>query len=252
MNMNKLTWFLIGNFIVNALKLPAILGIALGLFLAFRYSKPEPQTQWKYNFHAFSTGAYHHHLFSCLGMIAKADGVISKNEIAYATQCIQQLGLNFSQQAIAKSTFKKGAEGVNLQKICQFLKLLSLQNPHLVHNFIQQIEAMANIDPPASRQQLNLINQIRFHLKSNQQQYYQQQFNHYRQPNQLQSAYDTLGVNSKMALKEIKRTYQKLIGKYHPDRLQNQKDKSAAEEKVKKLHHAWDIIKQNHPTEQSA
>ncbi len=250
--MNKLAWFLIGNFITIALKLPAILGIILGLFLAFRYSTPQPQTQWKYNFHAFSTGAYHHHLFSCLGMIAKADGVISKHEIAYAAQCIKQLGLNYNQQAIAKSTFRQGSEGVNLQQVSQYMKVLSIHNPHLVQSFLQLLETMANIDPPASREQLNLINQVRFHLKGNQQQYYQQQFSSQSHPNQLQSAYKTLGVNSKMALKEIKRAYQKLIGKYHPDRLHNQKDKSMAEEKVKKLHQAWDTIKQHHPTEQSA
>ncbi|MDC3180693.1 DnaJ domain-containing protein [Gammaproteobacteria bacterium] len=251
--MNKLTWFLIGNFIATALKLPALVGVMLGAFLAFRYSKPTQQSQWNYNFHTFSHGAYHHHLFGCLGMIAKADNLISKNEIAYATQCMQQLGLNYSQQAIAKSTFKKGADGVNLQQICQYMRILSMQNPQLVQQFYQQLHTMANIDPPISRQQTHILNQIRYNLHQGQyQQSYQQQSYSPQGHHSLQQSYQTLGVHSKMALKDIKRAYQKLIGKYHPDRLRTQKEKSAAEEKVKQLHQAWDTIRQHHPTEQSA
>ena len=250
--MNKVSWFTIGILIAAALKIPLTIGVILGAFLAFKFAPPSSQTNWHYNFHSFSTGAYHQHLFSCLGMLAKADGHVSKKELAYAKQCIEQLGLNYHQVALAKSAFKQGSAGVNIATVANFMRLLKMSNPDLIAAFLHHLEVMINIDPPPSRQQLQILNQLKFNI-------HQGHYHHHRarQPSMggqsnLQSAYQTLGVSRDKPLKDIKRAYQKLIGKHHPDRFTSNQEKAAAEEKVKQLHLAWDTIKRHHPTTQSA
>lgn len=252
--MNKSSWFLFGMLIAAAFKAPMIVGIILGSFLAFRYAKPTPRQQWNYNyhFHNFSQGAYHQHFFSSLGMIAKADGVISKAELAFAKQCMEQMGLNYHQIEMAKSAFKNGSKGINLATTATYMRLMKMQNPNLAISFIRHLEAMANIDPPPSREQLHLINQIRFNIEQNQYQQYQTHRPFSNGQSSLQQAYRTLGVSASKPLKDIKRAYQRLIGKHHPDRFSSQTEKDQAEEKVKQLHAAWETIKRHHPTTQSA
>ena len=48
-----------------------------------------------------------------------------------------------------------------------------------------------------------------------------QQNNNYHQPqrNTIEQAYEKLGANKKQSIKEIERSYRKLLNKHHPDRL---------------------------------
>ncbi len=59
--------------------------------------------------------------------------------------------------------------------------------------------------------------------------------------NQIDEARKVLGLDETATLEEIKDAYRQLSLKYHPDRLQD-KEKGQAEEMMKKINHAKDII----------
>ena len=47
----------------------------------------------------------------------------------------------------------------------------------------------------------------------------------------------------------MKRTYRKLVGKHHPDRQRDDAARKIAEEKIKAMQQAWNVIKAHHKTE---
>jgi len=57
----------------------------------------------------------------------------------------------------------------------------------------------------------------------------------------FQDYYDILGVSRTATDKEIKSAYRKLARKWHPD-LHPGKDKDAAEEKIKKINEAYEVL----------
>lgn len=244
--MNRTSWFLLGTVISTVLKLPIIVGIGLGFFLASKFAQPRQQHEWHSTFQSFSVGAYHQHVFTSLGLMAKADGHISKKEIDYATRAMQQMGLNFHQIALAKQAFKQGANGANLAQVCNYMRMMHLANPNMVASFLAHLETISKIDGPQSRQQANIFEQIKFNIYQENQYHYQQSRQPLRSTGSLHQAYQVLGVKAQKPLKDIKRAYQKLLGKHHPDRFPEGKEKTQAEEKVKSLHSAWETIKRHH------
>ncbi len=58
---------------------------------------------------------------------------------------------------------------------------------------------------------------------------------------QIDEARKLLGLDETVTLEEIKDTYRQLSLKYHPDRLQG-KEKKQAEEMMKKINHAKDVL----------
>lgn len=57
----------------------------------------------------------------------------------------------------------------------------------------------------------------------------------------FQDYYEILGINRTATDKEIKSAYRKLARKWHPD-LHNGKDKETAEEKIKKINEAYEVL----------
>lgn len=84
--------------------------------------------------------------------------------------------------------------------------------------------------------------------------------NAYRQNNSpnndLQDAYDALNVNPAMTDEEIRKTYQKLVSQFHPDKLVGQGMPpdlvNAATERFKKIQAAYDFIKQRRSIDTAA
>ncbi|UTC24616.1 DnaJ domain-containing protein [Candidatus Comchoanobacter bicostacola] len=252
--MSKTAWFFFGILITTMFRAPLYVGIILGIYLAYKFGDPIPTFQWSNHFHTFSVASYHHHLFSSLGLLAKADGVISQAEISYAKQHMQKIGLNFHQTSSAKNSFKEGSMGLNLNKVCTYMQIISMQNPTLVEQFLLVCEGICHVDGAPSRNQINILNQIKFYTqRQNQNQHqYRQQTNHqpFRAFNGIQNAYQTLGVSANTSLADVKKAYRRLLSKYHPDRHPDPKKKKIAEEKVKEFHSAWDTIRKQHADKQ--
>ena len=247
------TYIFIGIGVSVLLGLSPLLGALFAAILYFRKNlKPYIHINQSQNFSTPS--AYHHHLFSLMGYLAKADGLISPNEIQVAQDIMKESGLNYAQKTLAKSAFREGSQGLNLNNTITFLKILSHTQPKMVHTFLAQQERIIHADTHKSMQQINILNQIKFHVfsqqqfHSNQQQHRQSQ---YAPPTMgsLQDAYRMLGIKPSMDFATMKKTYRKLIGKHHPDRQRTEQDKKTAEEKIKQYQKAWKVVQSRHQPE---
>lgn len=196
-------------------------------------------------------------VFILMGKLAKADGQISKDEIAFTEQLIQKLRLTDEHRQQAIALFKRGAapDFDYDPNIKQFLDVCghtrSLKQMLLVY-LIVMASADGKIDPAEN----NLLTDIARHLG-----YDQAAFQHLldmvlnqshfargqaSSATALDDAYKALGVSKESSDQEVKRAYRKLISQYHPDKLIGQgvpKDMIAlATEQAQEIQIAYDLI----------
>ena len=241
------TYIFIGIGVAALIGAGPVLGLIIATVIYFRkYLKP--YTHFKHHKSFNTPSAYHYHLFSLMGYLAKADGIISNNEINVAQEVMQESGLNYTQKAIAKNAFREGSSGLNLNNTITFLKILGHTQPRLIHVFLAHQERIIHADTHKSMQQINILNQIKFHVFS---QHNHRQQNHTAPPTAigLQQAYRTLGIDRSIDFASMKKTYRKLIGKHHPDRQRTESEKKVAEEKIKGYQKAWEVIQSHHQKE---
>jgi DnaJ like chaperone protein len=196
-------------------------------------------------------------VFILLGKLAKADGQITKDEIAFTEQIIQKLGMpdEHRQQAIAH--FKRGAApDFDFEpNIKQFIDVCghthSLKQMLLVY-LIVMASSDGRIDPAEDL----LLTDIARHLG-----YDQATFKHIldmvlnqshfakgqaSSATALDDAYKALGISKESSDQEVKRAYRKLISQYHPDKLIGQgvpQDMIAlATEQAQEVQVAYDLI----------
>lgn len=244
--MSILLALFIGVGLAKLFKLPMLLGVILGLYI-YNQTSHIPKNNyfnWEPQYRSRNSGlaTYHHHLFSLMGYLAKADGVVTKAEIASAENIMAELGLNYSQKSLAKSSFKSGSQGLNLVNTISYLTLLKFTKPQLLASFFNYQERIIHADKNPKMNQINILNQIKFRLYQDPGQQTQKPLSN----NKLQAAYRTLGIHAKMPYSDMKKAYQKLVGKNHPDRARTEEDRVKAEAHIKTIQHAWVIVKKRH------
>lgn len=62
----------------------------------------------------------------------------------------------------------------------------------------------------------------------------------------MRNPYEVLGVREGSSIEEIKKAYKELVRKYHPDQYQNHPLSDLAEEKLKEINEAYDVIMKQH------
>lgn len=62
----------------------------------------------------------------------------------------------------------------------------------------------------------------------------------------MRNPYEVLGVREGSSIEEIKKAYKELVRKYHPDQYQNHPLSDLAEEKLKEINEAYDILMKQH------
>lgn len=204
-------------------------------------------------------------LFTLMGKLAKADSHVSKSEIAHVDSFMTQMKMTSEHRKVAIGYFQKGVKGEfelsvlidNFQKATRS----SLQMKHLMLVYLIGVALSDGQLDPAEN---TLLEQIAEQLGYSQSAYAQlmtmiQSQNRFgpsgnrsrgapsRSPTQnLEDAYQALGVNEHDSPKVIKRAYRKLISQYHPDKLMGQgvpEDMiNKATERSKEIHTAYDLI----------
>ena len=85
--------------------------------------------------------------FTVMGHMAKADGFVSKEEIAVAENVIRQMRLNPAQQQLARALFAQGKQdGFPLNDALQQLRTTSHRSRHLMQMFLEILVATALAD----------------------------------------------------------------------------------------------------------
>lgn len=209
---------------------------------------------------ALRQGVFLETVFLFMGKLAKADGVVSQDEIDHVEQFMQKLGMTAEHRQQAIVWFKKGTDpAFDIKPACQrfmaicghtknlkqvllvYLIVMALADGHFhpaEQALLAEIAAQLGYDQAAFKQLLDMVlNQS--HFGSGQ----------VNQADALEEAYKALGVTKDSTDAEIKRAYRKLMSQYHPDKLigQGMPDDmiKMATEQAKEIQLAHDLIKQS-------
>ena len=239
--------------ITETFKIPPLIGVGAALYFHFR-KKTAAYTTFNHNFSQEVPATFHHHCFSLMGFLAKADGIITPQEIQITQDIIRDIGMNYTQAVLAKKSFKQGSRGLNLANITHYLNMLKVHQPQLVLRFFEYQERIIHADNIKSLNQINILNQIKFHVLNTQHKTYSGSRQHqptFASYGGLSDAYKTLGLNKNMPFSEMKKAYRRLVGKHHPDRKQCDESKKQANELIKKIQIAWKVVEQHHAKERA-
>lgn len=199
-------------------------------------------------------------VFILMGKLAKADGHISKDEVAHVEQFMQKLGMSAVHRQQGIALFKRGAvpDFAYEPTLKQFMAVCGhthdLKQMLLVYLIVMALSD-GRIDTAEERLLVDIARQLG---------YDQAAFQHMLEMvlNQshfaggqassataLEDAYKALGVSADSSDQEVKKAYRKLISQYHPDKLIGQglpEDMIAvATEQAKEVQLAYDLIEKS-------
>lgn len=196
-----------------------------GLVQTLRFGSPENLERIKTSF--FET------TFLLSGHLAKADGVISQQEIDHTEQLIVQMGLDAEQRRRAIELFRRGSASefdveatVNgFLQVCgpqrqlQQTLLLFLISLALADHTIEPAEhaALVRVASLLGMRSAQLEQLLRM---AQAQEHFHGESGFSAQPGtSLEDAYQALGVSGDVSDKDLKRAYRKLMSENHPDKL---------------------------------
>jgi DnaJ like chaperone protein len=247
------------------------LGAVLGTVLGHRFDKGlegiKQQIPWHSGDQERVQTAFFTATFSVMGHIAKADGVVTKEEIALAQQLMAQMQLNAEQKKTAISLFNQGKEAdFPLNDLLEQFRQECHRRKNLLRMFIEiQIQAAYADGAMAQSERsllLNISQQLGFsrlefdHLDSliraaNQ---FGSSGPHYRQTHpaadsaqQLKAAYALLDIPASSSDSEVKKGYRRMMNRHHPDKLVAKglppEMIKIATEKTQEIKQAYELIK---------
>jgi DnaJ like chaperone protein len=169
--------------------------------------------------------------FTMMGHLAKADGLVSREEIAVAEAVMQQMRLQPAQKTLAMSLFAKGKEAsFPVDEALQQLRVACHRSRHLLQMFLEILIAIALADGDLDAAERHALEHSARTLGFSDFEYQQilrrlQASQHmHRGGNQstsskLTDAYKLLGVNKDASDQELKAAYRRLMNQHHPDKL---------------------------------
>jgi len=196
-------------------------------------------------------------VFILQGKLAKADGHISKQEIAHVEQFFQKLGMSAEHKQNAITQFKQGSGAdFDIDPTLREFMTVCGNTHHLRQMLLVYLIVMALSDGSIVSSEECLLISIAHHLG-----YDEAAFRHMldmvlnqshfaggqaTSATALEDAYKALGVSKDSTDQEIKHEYRKLMSQYHPDKLMGQglpEDMIAvATEQAQEVQVAYDLI----------
>lgn len=213
--------------------------------------------------------------FSILGHIAKADGRVSKEEIAYAEKIMQRMELNSDQRRTAIWLFREGKKSDfkpdeiitqlkqqlgrrnNLMRMFLEIQIQAAYEDGVMHRTEEQVLLHLSRSLGISEIEFRTIEFMiqasgRFSHQGQQKRQNQHKRTDSTTSNTLKDAYQILGVESSATDSDVKKAYRKLLSQHHPDKLVSkglpEEMMKIAAEKTFKIKEAYDMIKDSRPT----
>lgn len=199
-------------------------------------------------------------VFIAMGKLAKADGVVTQDEIDHVEQFMQKLGMTAEHRSQAIAWFKQGASPeFDIRPVCARFMSVCGSTKNLRQVLLVYLIVMALADGHFHPAEQALLGEIASHLGYDQAEYRQildmvMNQSHFgaggaSEADALEDAYKALGVSRDSTDAEIKRAYRKLMSQYHPDKLIGQgmpQDMIAmATEQAKEIQLAHELIKKS-------
>lgn len=237
-----------------------IIGFFIGSFLDQTVGKASfSGFQWKHTFsQPFVRG-----VFVLMGYLAKADGQITSNEIRIASNVMTQLRLPDEQRHLAMRWFYDGKnQQFDIEEIFQKLRLY--RQPTFMRILLACLTniAYANGSPSVAQQRIlkEICAKLGIAEPQAQQQYSYSHYSnhdsyndryHYTAPkrNSLADDYQLMGLKADADITLIKKTYRRLMNKFHPDKLASKNasetEIKAANEKIYQIRSAYENVMQS-------
>ena len=194
--------------------LGAVAGAALGHHLVDKAE--ERMIGGRTLIHAEQTqAAYFVSMFSILGKLAKADGMVTRDEIAVVDDFISQLNIAETEKQFARQVFSQAKDSpYSIDDFATQFQQVSMGQPTVRVSFLDllfRIAAADNRFHPAEEAALNRVKEI-FGISD-------QQFNnmkaaYFKDDNKF---YKVLNCTPECSNEQIKANYKKLVKDFHPD-----------------------------------
>ncbi|WP_347331054.1 co-chaperone DjlA [Marinimicrobium locisalis] len=204
-------------------------------------------------------------VFRLLGHLAKADGRVSESEVQQTEAYMAEMGLTAEHRKEAIALFKEGA-AADFDADAQVTRFREVcgRRSNLVRMLLIYLVNIALADGELDEQEAEVLRRIAQGLgisasmfeqllrmiqaqNSFGGQQYQGGAGGPSSADQLQKAYDALGVSPEASDAEIKKAYRKLMSQYHPDKLMGQgvpEDMvKEATERSQEISKAYELIK---------
>jgi DnaJ like chaperone protein len=202
--------------------------------------------------------------FSIMGHIAKADGRVSREEIAFAEAVMRQMELNPEQRKLAINLFNEGKlDGFDLDAVVEQFRQECNRRRTLMQMFLEiQLQAALSdgvLDAAEKQLLQRIFTQLGFSQAMFERlvsmvtaaEHFSSRGGEQRVPPQtattLNQAYQLLGVDRSAPDADVKRAYRRLMNQHHPDKLVAkglpEEMVRMANEKVQEIRTAYDQIK---------
>lgn len=188
-------------------------------------------------------------LFSMLGKIAKADGIVTKEEIDAVDNVIKyKLRLNGEQRRFAIEVFNKSKDSeYTFENFAQNFYQINRNNRNILNFMLVTLFEVASADGVFHKNEEELLKRAKvifgisdFEYDSIKKQYFPLA--------DIEKHYAILESKPEDSDSTIKKNYRRLVQEYHPDRLQNkgmsEEFAAYAKEKFQKIQDAYDYIRQ--------
>lgn len=206
--------------------------------------------------------------FTVMGKIAKADGRVSEQEIRFAREVMQRMGLSDARRREAIDFFSEGKdESFDLAEVLRPLAIMLRHRSAVKLMFVEiQLQA-AMADGEISAAEQAVLQQLFTHLQFTQQEvevlmsrmraehaFRQHSWQGHTHPGAdasslLKDAYGVLGVTPDATDAEVKKAWRKLMSQHHPDKLMSKgvpEDMiQLAKEKTQEIQAAYDRVKES-------
>jgi len=256
-------------------KTGSLVGMMIGAYFGYSVEtwvsenilgKPSHKTKTQHN--------YFEALFTCIGKLAKVDGVISASEIQKCEMIMQNMNLDAQQRKLAISYFNQGKQGnFNINPVIDRLYRSSGRSYSIKQIFLEMLIEVASAEGRINLAEwkflLSICERIRFpqqllialvkmkgfnvHSKftssGSKSRSSNTNYNKWTPPKQQKTnSYQLLGVLSTDSKAVIRRAYKKLMSSHHPDKLIAKGLPPAmieiAKNKTQNIQAAWEDVKQ--------
>ncbi|WP_108652295.1 co-chaperone DjlA [Dongshaea marina] len=273
-NIGKIVGVVIGFLIGN------VIGALIGLWLGFMFDRARANRfsmegwYWK-RASEEDRQNFFYATFAVMGHIAKASGQVTEAEIKVASAFMDRMQLFGSAREQAKQAFGAGksADFPLLETLRQFRESCQ-DNRDLLRFFLEMQLQAAFADGqlhPKEREILHTVAralgfssnelerllsmieaELRFFQRHRYQHSGQQGYQHQQMPprqDELDDAYQLLGVEASASDDDVKKAYRKQMSKHHPDKLMAKglpkEMLEMAKQKAQDIQAAWEMIKKS-------
>ena len=191
--------------------------------------------------------AYEISLLILASLVIKADGKVRKEELNYVKEFFAR---TFGQAKSKRyfeifNTLNKQSLSSKLRGIC--LQLTNSINHASRLQIIHFLFGLASSDNEIHQSEINLINKIATYLNVSPQDFHSILAMFIKSGGSIEKYYTILEVEKSASIDEIKKSYRKLVMKYHPDKLQGVSEDivKLANEKFLSIQDAYEKVLQH-------